>query len=99
VIRERPLASACSKPHFPDHVRMQFDMVRNRLAVLAPERVYWPDEVAAAIIALCDGNRTVAEIAAALAESYAADAATIEIDVREFVQSWLDIRLLRLTPP
>jgi pyrroloquinoline quinone biosynthesis protein D len=95
VTRIRLLALPGSKPHFPKHVRLQFDSVRNRLAVLAPERVYWPDGVAADILKLCDGNRTIAEIAEQLAVDYAAAPKTIEADVLEFVQSWLDLRLLR----
>ncbi len=93
---ERPLASASSKPHFTKYVRMRFDPVRKRLAVLAPERVYWPDGVAADILQLCDGERTVAAIAAQLAGTYAAPVATIQTDVLEFVQSWSDLRLLTL---
>jgi len=76
---------------------MQFDAVRKRPAVLAPERVYWPDGVAADILRLCDGERTIAEIAAQLAVEYAAPADLIQTDVLEFVQSWTDIRLLRLS--
>jgi pyrroloquinoline quinone biosynthesis protein D len=75
---------------------MQFDPIRQRVAVLAPERVYWPDEVALAILELCDGERTIGAITARLASEFAAPAETIQSDVLEFVQSWLDIRLLRL---
>jgi pyrroloquinoline quinone biosynthesis protein D len=95
--RERLLARPCSKPHLPKHIRMQFDRIRKRIAVLAPERVYWPDGVAADILKLCDGDRTISEIAAQLAEEYEAPADTIQTDVLEFVQSWTDIRLLRLS--
>jgi pyrroloquinoline quinone biosynthesis protein D len=96
VTPQRPIANEFSRPGFPAHVRMRFDPVRQRLAVLAPERVYWPDEIAAAILELCDGERTVGTIAAQLAPGFAAPAETIQNDVLEFVQSWLDIRLLRL---
>jgi pyrroloquinoline quinone biosynthesis protein D len=99
VNHERPLAIPSSKPRFPRHVRMQFDEVRKRLVVLAPERIYWPDEVAADILKLCDGNRTIAEIAAQLAKDYAAPAETIQTDVLEFVQEWADLLLLSLGTP
>jgi pyrroloquinoline quinone biosynthesis protein D len=75
---------------------MQLDPVRNRLAVLGPERVYWPDGVAADILDLCDGQRSIAEIAAELAEGYAAPLETIQSDILEFIQSWTDLRLLTL---
>lgn len=93
---ERPLASAESRPVLPPFVRLQFDQLRNRWLVLAPERVYWPDEVTVDILKLCDGARSVAEIAATLSSEYAAPRETIETDVLEFIQSWTDIRLLRL---
>ncbi len=92
----RAIVSPQSKPLFPRAVRMRFDPVRQRLAVLGPERVYWPDGVAADILNLCDGQRSVADIAAALAQSYAASLETIQADVLEFIQSWTDLRLLKL---
>src|SRR5258705_5988309 len=82
-----PLVRSCSKPHLPGHVRVQLDTVRQRFGVLGPERVYWPDEVAVDILKLCNGERTIVEIAAQLAEDYAAPVETIQTDVMEFVQS------------
>ena len=43
VTPARAIVNAKSKPYFPKYVRMQYDPVRKRLAVLGPERVYWPD--------------------------------------------------------
>ncbi len=94
--RTRALASPESKPYFAAYVRMQFDPVRKAFAVLAPERVYWPDDVTVDILNLCDGERSIAAIAAELAQSYAAPAETIEADVLEFIQSWTDLQLLKL---
>ncbi len=93
---ERPIATAASKPHFPKHARLQFDALRKSFAVLAPERIYWPDDVAVDILKLCDGNRSIAAIAEQLAGEYEAPQETIEADILEFVQSWTDIRLLKL---
>ena len=94
-MRERVLVDARSKPHLPVHVRLQFDGVRQRLAVLAPEKVYWPDGVAVDILKLCNGKRTIADIADELSRAYAAPVETIQTDVLEFIQSWMDLRLLR----
>ncbi len=94
--RTRLVVSSGSKPHFPKHVRMRFDPVRQRFAVLAPERVYWPDEVTVDILELCDGQRSISGIVEELAQSYAAPAETIEADVLEFIQSWTDLQLLTL---
>jgi len=97
VTPERPLATAESKPYLPKHVRLQFDGIRERFAVLAPERVYWPEGTAVEILKLCDGERTISALAARLAEEYAAPVETIQADVLEFIQSWTDLRLLRLS--
>jgi pyrroloquinoline quinone biosynthesis protein D len=97
VTRERPLATAQSKPYLPRHVRLQFDGARERFAVLAPERVYWPDGTAVEVLKLCDGERTISSIASRLAQDYAAPKETIQADVLEFIQSWTDLRLLRLS--
>jgi pyrroloquinoline quinone biosynthesis protein D len=94
--RIRAIASLESKPHFPRYVRMQLDPVRQHVAVLGPERVYWPDGVAVDILNLCDGQRSIADISAELAQSYAAPVETIEADVLEFIQSWTDLHLLKL---
>ncbi len=96
MTRERPLVTAGSKPCLLRYVRIHFDTTRQRFAVLAPERVYWPDETAIAILKLCDGERTISAMAAQLAAEYAAPVETIQADVLEFIQSWTDLRLLRL---
>ncbi|KAI96298.1 pyrroloquinoline quinone biosynthesis protein PqqD [Rhodomicrobium udaipurense JA643] len=95
-LRERAVVSARSAPKMPRHVRLRFDPVRGRHAVLAPERVYWPDDIAVDILKLCDGERTIAAMSATLAAEYAAPVETIEADVLEFIQGWMDLRLLTL---
>ena len=96
MIRTRALVSAGSRPYFPRGVRMQYDRVRERFAVLGPERVYWPDSVSVDILNLCDGQRNISSIAGQLAQSYAAPVETIQADVLEFIQSWTDLHLLNL---
>ncbi len=96
MIRERTMVSEASKPHFPGYVRMQFDPVRKRFAVLGPERVYWPDEVTVDILKLCDGRRSISDISIQLAQEYMAPVETIQADVLEFIQSWTDLHLLNL---
>ena len=94
--RVRVLVSAGSKPYLPRGVRMRYDTVRERFAVLGPERVYWPDPVSVDVLNLCDGQRSISSIAGQLAESYAAPVETIQADVLEFIQSWTDLHLLKL---
>ena len=97
MTRTRVLVSAADTPYFPKGVRMQYDAVRKRFAVLGPERVYWPDAVSVDILQLCDGQRSISVIAAQLAQDYAAPVETIEADVLEFIQSWTDLHLLKLS--
>ena len=83
-----------SHPALPAHVRLQFDELRRKWVVLAPERVLWPDDVSVDIIKLCDGSRTLNEIVDKLANDYGAPRAEISTDVGEFLQGWADQRLL-----
>ena len=92
----RILVDEGSRPYFPKGVRMHHDTVRDRLAVLGPERVYWPDTVSADILRFCDGRLSIRAISTQLAAEYAAPLETIEADVLEFVQSWTDLHLLTL---
>ncbi len=68
-------------PGFPRHVRFQFDAVRERWVVLAPERMFVPDEQAVEILKLVDGLRSVESIAAELAARYQAPEDIVLADV------------------
>ena len=59
-------------PALPRHIKLRHDPARNRWMLLAPERVLMPDPIALDILHPCDGQRSVAAIAAALAGQYAA---------------------------
>ncbi len=81
-------------PTMPRHVRLQFDQLRQKWVVLAPERVLWPDDVSVDILKLCDGKLTMSEIVDRLAVDYGAERDEINADVTEFLQGWADQRLL-----
>ncbi len=68
-------------PSFPRGVRFQFDAVRDSWVVLAPERLFIPDEPAVEILKLVDGKRTINEIVDDLAARYAAPREVIAADV------------------
>lgn len=70
-----------ARPRLPRGVRLRRDEVRDTWMLLAPERAFRIDEVAAAVVELCDGTRDVRAIAATLAERYAADPNEVETDV------------------
>ena len=94
--RKRALASAASLPSLPPHVRLHHDKTRARWVLLAPERLLQPDEVALAILRLCDGRTTLRDIARALAESYNAPEDQILNDVTALIQDLADKDFIRI---
>ncbi len=62
--------------------RLEFDAVRDRPVLLYPEGVVFLNETGMAILELCDGRRTIGEIAAILGARYESDVAD---DVAEYV--------------
>ncbi|PTW63290.1 pyrroloquinoline quinone biosynthesis protein D [Breoghania corrubedonensis] len=93
---ERITITPQCRPCLPRHVRLRFDDLRGTPIVLAPEKVLWPDEISAAILRLCDGTSSVAEIAAELARTYAAPVEEIETDILAFLQDWSDRLLINV---
>lgn len=81
---------AASVPRLPRGVRLRFDEERRRWTLLAPERVFVPDEIAAEILRLCDGVATVAAIADALAAKFGAPREEVARDVTEMLQGLAD---------
>ena len=94
-MRSRHVVIRNSIPMLPRHVRLQFDVLRQKFVVLAPERVLWPDEPSVAILEKCNGERPLGQIAEQLAQEFNADQAVVEADVTEFVQDWGDKRLMQ----
>ncbi len=62
-------------------VKFRFDEVRKAWVVLAPERMFVPDEQAVEILKLVDGRRSIDSIAADLAARYAAPQELIAKDI------------------
>jgi pyrroloquinoline quinone biosynthesis protein D len=57
-------------PRLRRGVRLSYDRTRQTHVLLYPEGVLVPNKTAAAVLALCDGQTTVPDIAAALGEHY-----------------------------
>lgn len=95
ALRERSTISVQSTPSLPDHVRLQFDPVRQAWAVLSPERVFWPNEASLDILRRCNGQTTVGDIIAALAAEYDAAEEDLAADVTDFLQEWSDKLLVK----
>lgn len=62
--------SDAHRPHLAPHVRLTFDPVRQRYVLLTPETVTVLNDTGAAILQLCNGARSVAEILAELHDRY-----------------------------
>jgi pyrroloquinoline quinone biosynthesis protein D len=84
-----------SRPALRPHVRLRQDPVRGGWVVLAPERILTPNEQAADVLRLCDGQRTVADIAAQLADTYDAEPDTIIADIVPVLQGLVDAGVLK----
>jgi pyrroloquinoline quinone biosynthesis protein E len=69
VLTPWPLDSS-SRPRLAAGVRIQGRPRDGRTALLWPEGGLWLDETGAAILSLCDGRRTIDEIASILAATY-----------------------------
>jgi pyrroloquinoline quinone biosynthesis protein D len=68
-------------PLFARGHRLRQDKVRGRWVILAPERVFEPDEIAVEVLLLVDGVRTEDEIVDRLAEKFTAPREAIATDV------------------
>jgi len=76
-------------------VKFRFDTVRQAWIVLAPERLFLPDEQAVAILTLVDGTRTLATIVDDLAGRFDAPRALIAGDVATMLRDLVDKGVLR----
>jgi pyrroloquinoline quinone biosynthesis protein D len=81
-----PACDSQAVPRFGNGMKFRFDQVRNAWVVLGPERMFVPDDHAVEVLKLVDGTRTVAAIAATLAEKFDAPAAVIEADIWPMLQ-------------
>lgn len=71
-----------NRPHLARQVRLEWDPVRERHVLLAPEGVLVLNKTGAAILSLCDGERTVAAIVEELRRQYSH---VVADDVQEFL--------------
>jgi pyrroloquinoline quinone biosynthesis protein D len=69
-------------PHFASGVRLHHDQARGRWVVMAPERMFVPDETALEVLRLVDGARDLEAIVDALAAKFDAPRDVIATDVR-----------------
>jgi pyrroloquinoline quinone biosynthesis protein D len=72
-----------NRPRLADGARLHYDEVRDEHVMLVPEGAVRLNETAANVLELCDGQRTLEEIAATLSERYSG--ADVSDDVRELL--------------
>ena len=73
-------------PRFAPGVRLHHDKARARWVVMAPERMFIPDETALEVLQLVDGARDLDAIIEALVAKFSAPRDVIAADVRAMVQ-------------
>ncbi|MER7837102.1 pyrroloquinoline quinone biosynthesis peptide chaperone PqqD [Streptomyces sp. NPDC096040] len=82
------------RPRLARHVRLTFCRTRQRQILLHPETVVVLNGSGAAILELCDGRHTVAEIVTELGARYRT---VPEDEVRQFLTRLLSRRWMELT--
>ena len=83
-------------PAFANGVRFRFDTVRKARVVLAPERLFLPDEPAVEILKLVDGVRRLDQIVDDLATRFDARRAVLAADVPTMVGDLAEKEAIRL---
>jgi pyrroloquinoline quinone biosynthesis protein D len=88
------ISSGAERPRLAPHVRLSYDPARRRHVLLTPETVTLLNGTGAAILELCDGERTMAEILAELKGRYARVA---DDEVRGFLSGLLARRCVEVS--
>jgi pyrroloquinoline quinone biosynthesis protein E len=95
-LADHPWSDGRSQPHLAEGVRLHWDRHDQRSILLHPEGVLRPSETGLAILALCDGRRSVDEIAAVLAGRYTRKIADVRRDLIEFLDEMYTRILIRV---
>jgi len=83
-----------SRPRLARHVRLTFDRAREKHVLLRPESVVVLNRTGADILSLCDGQRTVAEIAEELRGRYNR---VVDDEVRHFLDRLVAKRCVEIS--
>jgi pyrroloquinoline quinone biosynthesis protein D len=85
-----------TRPRLPRGVRLVHNEAQGGWVLLAPERVFKADAIAAEIVKRCTGEATFGEIVDDLVKAYAAPRERIAVDVAALLRSLADKKLLEL---
>ena len=86
----RLIVTGDTKLMLPKHIKLRHDPGRGRWIILAPERVFNPDETAVEVLKRLDGQRSVSEIAEALSQEYQAPLDVVTNDILSMLQDLTD---------
>jgi pyrroloquinoline quinone biosynthesis protein D len=93
---DAPSLDASAVPRLDAHAKFRFDKVRQCWVILAPERLFLPDEQAVEVLKLVDGVRSFGTIIADLAQRFEAPAELIGADVAAMLQDLAQKGIVRL---
>ena len=85
-----------ARPRLPHGVRLVHNEAHGGWVLLAPERVFKADAIAAEIVKRCNGQATVTDIVDDLVQAYAAPRERVLADVSALLRQLADRRLLEL---
>ena len=88
--------AADAKPKLPRGVRLTHNEAQGGWVLLAPERVFKADPIAAEIVKRCTGEATLSEIVDDLAKTFNAPRERIETDVTAMLTSLIEKKLLEV---
>jgi pyrroloquinoline quinone biosynthesis protein D len=85
-----------SRPRLPRGVRLTHNEAQGGWVLLAPERVFKADNIAAEVLKRCTGAATLDEIVDDLATTFNAPRARVLADVKTLLQGLADKQLVEL---
>ena len=86
-----------AKPKLPRGVRLTHNEAQGGWVLLAPERVFKADPIAAEIVKRCTGEATVDDIVDDLARTFNAPRERIMIDVSAMLSGLVEKRLMEIS--
>jgi pyrroloquinoline quinone biosynthesis protein D len=86
-------------PRLPRGVKLREDKARGRWVLMAPERMFVPDETALEVLRLLDGARSLDAVVGILAERFAAPREEIAADVTALLQDLSERGVVELAQP
>ena len=76
------------RPRLASRARLKFDSVAKQEMLLFPEAALLLNETGAAVVRLCDGERSIDQIVDDLAEQFrGADRDSLKLEVEQFVEA------------